>query len=86
MRVRAATAKVVGRDLVANPFLREERHRGIRVAEFLIGRGIDGMVVRRSLEGTGPSYALASAEVRVVVTDKDTLDEILGELPRLLAE
>jgi len=78
--VRMATGEVVGSEVLVNPYLHAEKQKGIRVAEFLTGQGMDGLVVRESLEGKGPAYVLADAGVEVRLTQRTALGEVLEEL------
>ena len=78
--VRMATGEVVGSEVLVNPYLHAEKQKGIRVAEFLTGQGMDGLVVRESLEGKGPAYVLADAGVEVRLTEQTTLGGVLEDL------
>ena len=81
--VRAATGAVVGTEVLANPFLQLEKQKGIRVGEFLVAQGVDGLGVKESLEGKGTAYVLAAAGVEVRRIQADTLDRALDELRRM---
>jgi len=74
------SGEIVARELVANPHLKAEKQKGILVAKLLIDKGIDGLLVRESINNRGPSYVLADAGVNVVVIDKETLPELFAEL------
>jgi len=78
--VRMATGEVVGSEVLVNPYLHADKQKGIRVAEFLTGQGVDGLVVRESLEGKGPAYVLADAGVEVRLTEQTTLGGVLEDL------
>lgn len=73
--VHMATGEVVDRHIIVNPHLDAVKQKGIVVAEFLIGQGIDGLIVRESHEGKAPYYVLSDAGVQVVVSEIDTLDK-----------
>jgi len=78
--IRDATGELVGSEVLANPYLNVERQKGIRVSEFLIGQGVDGLVVNESLEGKGPAYVLADAGIEVRMVPGGTLGEVLETL------
>lgn len=59
-----------------------EKQKGIRVAEFLVAQGIDGVVVMEPLDGKGPAYVLADAGVEVLQTGTKALSDLLPELAR----
>jgi cation diffusion facilitator family transporter len=68
---------VVDLQVVSTPTFDVERGRGIKVAEWLISRKIDGVIVAESLQGKGPVYALRDATVDMRETQAETLDAAL---------
>lgn len=80
--IKSATGQVVGRRIVANPYLGVDRQKGILVAEFLVGEDIDRLVAPKDLIGKGPSLVLSNANVEVLATDKVTLDEVIASLEK----
>jgi cation diffusion facilitator family transporter len=78
--VKTETGELAGREVLANPYVEVQKQKGIRVAEFLIGQGIDGLALRESLEGKGPSYVLAEAGVEVVATEMEGLSQVLASV------
>jgi cation diffusion facilitator family transporter len=62
-----------------NPYLHEEKGKGIKASEWLVENGVDKVYTRKPFEGKGPSYVFASAEVEVRVTDARTVEEIHSE-------
>ena len=80
VEVRRSTHEVVGRELLGNPYRAVEKQKGIKAAQFLVGQGIDGLVLRESLEGKGPAYVLADAGVEIVQTEKETVSDVLPDL------
>jgi len=65
----------------ANPFLAQERAKGIRVAEWLVKQKVDRVFVPKDIEGKGPAYVLHEAGVEIERTDLRTLAEILATHP-----
>ncbi|MHB1416706.1 MAG: cation diffusion facilitator family transporter [Chloroflexota bacterium] len=78
--VRPTTGEVLARQVLENPYRGQEKQKGINTAEFLIQHGVDGVVVRQRLEGRGPAYVLGDAGVEVLVTQKETEEEVLEEI------
>jgi predicted Fe-Mo cluster-binding NifX family protein len=76
-RVRLADGAVEERQAVANPYLSEEKAKGIRVAEWLVARKADVVIVRESLRGKGPVYVFRDAGIELLQTAAATLDEAL---------
>jgi cation diffusion facilitator family transporter len=60
--VRTADAQVVRQDVVENPCRGIEKQKGILVAEWLVGQGIDVLITVRDVN-KGPSYVLREAGV-----------------------
>jgi len=78
--VSAANRQVQGQTVVANPYLQLEKGKGIRVAEFLVGEGMDYLVLREATHGRGPEYVLRDAGVEVEMTEREQLADVLREL------
>jgi cation diffusion facilitator family transporter len=82
---QAATGSLVSREISDNPFATVDKGKGIRLAEFLVGRKIDFLYTREDFAGKGPAYVLADAGIDVRSVDVTTLDELListGEVCR----
>lgn len=80
LEVGRTTGEVANREVLANPYIHADRQKGIKAAEFLIRQGIDGLVLRRRMEGRGPNYALDNAGVEVMLTEQESLNQVLEEL------
>ena len=68
------------REIVGNPFLSEERGKGIMVAEMLIRRGVDAVLIREPFHGKGPEYAFSDAGVGIQQVKAETAEEALREI------
>jgi cation diffusion facilitator family transporter len=62
--------------ILLNPYVKEEKAKGIKVSEWLIKNGVDTVYTKRAFEGKGPSYVFSDAEVDVIVTEGKTVGEI----------
>jgi len=80
LKVKADSNSLVKQDILINPFLLEERGKGIRAAELLVKNGVDVVVVKRKFHGRGPEYVFRDAGVEVKVTEKSTIREVMDEL------
>ncbi|HUL29995.1 MAG TPA: cation diffusion facilitator family transporter, partial [Thermodesulfobacteriota bacterium] len=49
--------------ILPNPYLNEEKGKGIKVSEWLLQNGVDAVLTRKAFEGKGPFYVLSSSEV-----------------------
>ena len=63
--------------ILSNPYLKEEKAKGIKVSEWLVENGVDTVLTRKSFDGKGPIYVFSSAEAEVKATNARTIDEIL---------
>lgn len=80
LKVKADSNSLVKQDILINPFLLEERGKGIRAAELLVKNGVDVVVVKRKFHGRGPEYVFRDAGVEVKATEKSTIREVMDEL------
>ena len=67
------------RVILPNPFLSEERGKGILVSEFIIKQGIDVLLLKEKFEGRGPEYVLSDSNIEVIITDADNLKDVLTQ-------
>ncbi|HQN19108.1 MAG TPA: cation diffusion facilitator family transporter, partial [Syntrophobacteraceae bacterium] len=80
LRKEMRSGKVAVESVVENRFLSLERHRGVKVAEFLSELGVDEVWTRVELDGKGAGYALEALGIDVVTTKAETLSELLPEI------
>jgi predicted Fe-Mo cluster-binding NifX family protein len=79
VRVRLEDATRENEEVLANPYLDEERAKGIKVAEWLVERKADVVFLKESLRGKGPVYVFGDAAVEMRETGAETLEEALAE-------
>jgi len=75
LRTRRATVELVEK----NPFLGQERAKGIAVAEWLVQKGVDRVYVRSAFHGRGPVYVFSDAGVEVVSTEASDLRTVMEQ-------
>ena len=80
--VRLEDGAVTERRMLVNPYLEEERAKGIRVAEWLVEQKVDVVFLKESLRGKGPVYVFGDAGVEMRETGAGTLDEAVEEAKR----
>jgi predicted Fe-Mo cluster-binding NifX family protein len=66
--------------ILSNPYLKEEKGKGIKVSEWLLKSGVDTVYTRKVFDGKGPTYVFSSADVGVIVTEAKTVEEIRQQL------
>jgi cation diffusion facilitator family transporter len=79
VQVRNADHVVEEQQILANPFLEEEKAKGIRVAEWMVGQKADVVVLKEDLGGKGPVYVFGNAGVEMRMTSSHTLAEAIAE-------
>jgi cation diffusion facilitator family transporter len=77
--VRLVDRAVTQRRTLANPYLAEERAKGIKVAEWLVEQKVDVVFLKESLRGKGPVYVFGDAGVEMRETQVSTLEEAVEE-------
>lgn len=60
-----------------NTFRHLDRHKGVRVAEFLAEKGIDEVITRESLNRKGSGYTLEALQIATSLTPFQTLSEVM---------
>jgi len=80
LTVKLKDNSLVRQNSLTNPYLLEEKGKGIMVAEFLVKNSVDRVVVREKFHGKGPEYVFREAGVEVTITPKSDLREVIAEL------
>jgi predicted Fe-Mo cluster-binding NifX family protein len=75
--VRRSDGVIEEQRLVSNPHSKEEKAKGIRVAEWLVSQKIDVVLTREDVSRKGPAYVLREAGVELRITDKQTVAEAI---------
>jgi len=71
---------ILSQQILDNPFLEMEKGKGIKLAEFLVEKGVNVLYVRKPFEGKGPEYVFSNYEVEVRITDKETLGQLIEDI------
>ena len=66
--------------ILRNPYLKEEKGKGIKVSEWLLQNGVDTVYTRKTFDGKGPSYVFSNADVEVIITEDRTIDAVYKRL------
>ena len=64
-------------EILSNPFLSEERGKGILVSEFLIKQDVDVLLLKERFDGRVPEYVLSDSNVDVIMTNAENLNGAL---------
>jgi cation diffusion facilitator family transporter len=77
VRVRLTDGLVEEQQILANPYLKEEKAKGIQVAEWLVAQKVDVVLVKESLRGKGPAYVFRDAGIELRQTGANTLGKAI---------
>ena len=75
-------AMVTNQILVENPFLEQEKARGIQVAEWFVEEKVDIILLVNTRQGKGPGYVLSNAGIEEKITSATTLAQAIEEVQR----
>lgn len=73
------TNKVLHKVSESNPYAEHDKHRGIKLAEYLIDKGADSVCCREDLHDKGPGLMFHRFGIDVRMTDTLKLDELLTD-------
>ncbi len=65
-----------------NPFQSEEKGKGIKVSEWLVGQGVDEVILPKGMAHRGPYYVFSDNQVEMRQTELRHLDDITASLLR----
>ena len=80
---RLSDKEIEKQELIHNPFTQLPKAKGIRVAEWLISRKVDQVVLKEDIKGKGPEYVFRDAGVALIFTKANSWRSALAELGRL---
>ncbi len=81
VKVRLSDGVVEEQQILANPYVEEEKAKGIRVAEWLVAQKVDVVLLRENVQGRGPIYVFGDAGVELRQVEAVTLAEaVAGQL------
>ena len=78
--LRRADEAVEKQEVVENPHREVSKAKGIRVAEWLVSKKVDRVVLKENLQGKGPEYVFAAAGVEMMLTEAETVSLALDAL------
>jgi predicted Fe-Mo cluster-binding NifX family protein len=70
----------LSQQILDNPFLQMEKGKGIKLGEFLVGKGVNVLYIKKPFEGKGPEYVFSNYEVEVRITDKETMGQLIQDI------
>ncbi len=80
LKIRKKDKKVENRTTESNPYTGLTKGKGIKVAEWLVEKKIDQVILRQDPGGRGPEYVFGNAGVEIKVTDREKMPEVLKDI------
>jgi cation diffusion facilitator family transporter len=78
--IKADNRTILEEKFLKNPYLEEEKGKGIKVSEWLIQQGTDSVFIRKEFRGKGPSYVFSDGGVDVHLTASGVLEDAQREM------
>lgn len=78
--IKADNRTILEEKFLKNPYLEEEKGKGIKVSEWLIQQGTDTVFIRKEFRGKGPSYVFSDGGVDVHLTASGVLEDAQKEM------
>jgi cation diffusion facilitator family transporter len=68
----------LNREILQNPFINIIKGKGIKLAEFLVHKGVDVLYTRKKFEHKGPEYVFSNFDVELRNTDYENVSNFLN--------
>jgi predicted Fe-Mo cluster-binding NifX family protein len=79
VQLRLSDGAIEEQRTLPNPFLEQDKAKGIQVAEWLVQEKADLVLLKEDLQGKGPVYVFGDAGIRLEQTDAGTVGEAMEE-------
>lgn len=80
LTLKSEGGRLLEESWLSNPFQTVEKGKGIKVSEWLVSLGIDGIIAPKSFAHKGPYYVFSDNGVEICQTDGRSLSEIKESL------
>lgn len=80
VHMRRADMEVEKQEILENPHRSVETAKGIRVAEWLLERGVDHVGMKKDISHKGSGYALSNGGAKIHIISADYLDHAISEI------
>jgi len=78
--LRTKDKSIMKEEILPNPYVKEQKRKGIYVGEWLVKNGVDVVLLKERLHGKGPEYVFSDAGVEVTLIEETSLDAVLAQL------
>lgn len=80
VHIRRKDQEIEKQEIRANPHRSVETAKGIRVAEWLVGEGVEHVGMKEDVSRKGPGYVLSSGGVKIHLISADRIDSAVREI------
>lgn len=77
---RTRDGVIIADSILTNSYTQEEKAKGIKVANWLLEKGLDVLIVRKDLAGKGAGFALGNADVEILITRETDAEKALASV------
>ncbi len=72
--------QLIEEHILENPYLQETKAKGIKVAQWLLEKGIDVLISTHDQSGKGPGFVLGNGGVEILLTKETSAEKALAEV------
>ncbi|MBU0663591.1 MAG: cation diffusion facilitator family transporter [Proteobacteria bacterium] len=76
-RIQRAEGEIVEDNVLNNPYLHEEKAKGIKVAKWLLEHGLDVLISNHDHSGKGPGFVLGNGGAEILLTKESNAEKAL---------
>lgn len=80
VRIRRKDNTIEEKTIVENPFQSVETAKGIRVAEWLVGKGVEHVGMKEDVSRKGPGYVLSSGGIRIQIITATQITRAIADM------
>jgi predicted Fe-Mo cluster-binding NifX family protein len=80
VHIRRKDNVIEKQEILENPHRSVETAKGIRVAEWLLGQGIEHVGMKEDVSHKGPGYVLSNGGVKIHIISAGLLDQAINEI------
>ena len=80
VHIRRKDKEIEKQEIVENPHRSVETAKGIRVAEWLVGQGVDHVGMKEDVSHKGPGYVLSNGGVKIHIISAEQIGQAISEI------
>ena len=80
VHIRRKDQEIEKQEVMENPYRSEETAKGIRVAEWLLEKGVEHVGIKEDVSRKGPGYVLSNGGVKIHIISAERIDQAISEI------